>query len=402
MKLVLADLHQNSLKPLTETRSVADIEVGGAIIQEHIERELEPEETFLLVPQHLEEVTRKNSELYEVEREVNSFPEDFILYNSGVIPNQEIEEKIKSLEDGEGMFYNGSFIAGKPGEKISDIEESREIIEELERLKLEDEPVILEYPWHLFQENSELIKESFTGGEIQGKVSEEAVIEGDREKLYLGEDTEIHSNAHIDVSEGPVHIGEGTEIYPNSRIEGPAYIGADTDVGVGENAVIHEGTHIGDVCRVGGEVEEAIIHSFTNKYHYGFLGHAAVGSWINFGAGTTNSDLKNTYGPVKVQHPEEGEIEAGLKIGAMIGDHSKFGINTSIYTGKIVEPCCFIAGDVDRDLEKFTWFVKGEENNYLKDKAVEQAKRMMSHREEFLPDGYIEAQKNLLRELAEE
>jgi UDP-N-acetylglucosamine diphosphorylase/glucosamine-1-phosphate N-acetyltransferase len=402
MKLVLADLHHDSLKPLTETRSVADVEVGGSTVQEHIERELEPEKISVLIPEHLEEITRKNSELYEVEREVNSIPEDFILYNSGVIPNQKIEEKIQVLEEGEGIFYDGKFIAGKPGEKISDIEEARKIIEELERRELEDDPVILEYPWHLFQENSELIKESFAGGAVNGEVSEEAVIEGDSEKLYLGEDAEIHANTHIDVSGGPVHIGENTEVHPNSRIEGPAYIGADTDVGVGENAVIHEGTHIGDVCRIGGELEEAVIHSFTNKYHYGFLGHAAVGSWINFGAGTTNSDLKNTYGPVKVQHPEEGEVEAGLKIGAMIGDHSKFGINTSIYTGKIIETCCFIADEVDRDLEKFTWFVNGDENDYLKDKAVEQAARMISHREDFLPDGYIEAQKKLLRELAGE
>jgi UDP-N-acetylglucosamine diphosphorylase/glucosamine-1-phosphate N-acetyltransferase len=402
MKLVLADLHHDSLKPLTETRSVADIEVGGSTIQEHIERKLEPEKVYILTPDYLEDITQKNSELFEVERELNRNTGDFILYNSGVIPNSEIEEKIRSLENGEGIFYNGKFVAGKVEEETSELEEAEKLIEELDRKILDREPVVLEYPWHLFQENSELIKSSFSGGEISGEVSEEAVIEGDKENMYVGEGAEIHANAYIDTTGGPVHIGENTEVFPNSRIEGPVYIGSNTDVGVGENAVVHKGVHIGDVCRIGGEVEEAVIHSFTNKYHYGFLGHTAIGSWINFGAGTTNSDLKNTYGPVKVQHSEEGELEAGLKIGAMIGDHCKFGINTSIYTGKIVEPCCFIAGNVDRELEKFTWFVKGKENEYMKDKAVEQAERMMSHREEFLPHGYIEAQKNLLRELAEE
>jgi UDP-N-acetylglucosamine diphosphorylase/glucosamine-1-phosphate N-acetyltransferase len=401
MKLVLADLHHDSLKPLTETRSVADVEVGGATIQEHIERELEPEKTFLLVPQHLEEVTRRNSELYGVEREVNSSPEDFILYNSGVIPNQEIEEKLEGLDPGQGIFTDGKFVAGRPEEDLF-LEDLEETVEALEMVELEGDFTVLEYPWDLVEHTPELVEDSFPGGEINGEVTDEAVIEGGEDSLYLGEGSEIGPNAYLDVSDGPIFIGEETKIFPNSRITGPAYIGSNTKVGAGQTAVIHEGTHIGDVCRAGGEVEEAVVHSFTNKYHYGFLGHAVVGSWVNLGAGTTNSDLKNTYGTVTVNHPSEGEVEAGLKVGAMIGDHSKFGISTAVHTGKVIEPFCFVTRTVDTDLESFTWFSDGEQKEYIPEKAVEHIERMMSHREEFLPDGYIEAQKNLLRELAEE
>jgi len=103
---------------------------------------------------------------------------------------------------------------------------------------------------------------------------------------------------YIDVRKGQVYIGENTRVQAGARIEGPTYIGKDA-INVG-GAQIREGSNVGDVCRVGGELEESVIHGYTNKYHFGFIGHAYVGEWVNLGAGTTNSDLKDTYGNVRV------------------------------------------------------------------------------------------------------
>ena len=96
---------------------------------------------------------------------------------------------------------------------------------------------------------------------------------------------------------------------------------------------IREGTSIGPVCRVGGEVEGTIFLGYSNKYHEGFLGHAYVGEWVNLGALTTNSDLKNNYSTIKVM-VNETLVDSGLiKVGSFIGDHVKTGIGTLLNTG---------------------------------------------------------------------
>ncbi|WP_414837795.1 putative sugar nucleotidyl transferase [Candidatus Nanosalina sp. VS9-1] len=399
MRTVIADLGHDSMKPLTYTRSSTDIEVGGSTLFEHIERGLNSSELSVLVPEYLEEITERNTELYDLEREVNSIPEsEFLLYNSTVVPNEVIRSGVEDLESGEGLYYEDTFIAGVT-DRYPNFEDIEEFVEEFERTEIDEEPVILEYPWDIVEHNGDLIRDSFPGEEVKGEINPEAEIIGDG-GLYIGEDAEIDANATIDTSEGPVYIGSGTRVWPNSRIEGPVYIGIDTKVGAGENAVIHENTHIGDVARAGGEFEDAVMSSFTNKYHYGFLGHAVVGSWVNFGAGTTNSDLKNTYGDVTVEHPVEGSTDAGLKVGASIADHTKTDIQTGIYTGKQIGPVAKIAGKVTSNVNPFTWQNPGSEDDYIPEKATTHAERMMDRREDYLPNGYIKAQKNLIRELS--
>ena len=400
MKLVLADLGHSSLKPLTYTRCSADLEIGGKTVFEQITDEINPEEAYILVPDYLEEITEKNTVLYSLDREVNSTPEEsFILYNTTVIPNREIKEKIEVLEENEALFYKGKFVAGLTDREIT-FEELEDFAERFESIELDEEPVVLEHTWDMIEHNGELIEKNFPGEEIKGDLSDKAEVKGDK-GLYLEEKAIVEENVVIDTSEGPVIIDSGTKVWPNSRIEGPTYIGEDTKIGAGENAVIHENTHIGDVTRIGGEIEESIVNSFTNKYHYGFLGHAVVGSWVNFGAGTTNSDLKNTYGTVKVNHPDEGLIEAGMKVGASIADHTKMDIQTGIYTGKLLGPVSRASGKVTENVDPFTWVHLDEKHDYRVDKAVEHVERMMERREDYLPEGYIEVQKNLIRVLSE-
>ncbi|RLJ02449.1 MAG: hypothetical protein DRP11_03015 [Candidatus Aenigmatarchaeota archaeon] len=204
----------------------------------------------------------------------------------------------------------------------------------------------------------------------------------------------------IDTRRGPVIIMNEVEVFPYSRIEGPVYIGSNSSIGKGDNAIIHEGTHIGRVCNIGGEIEESIIHSFTNKYHYGFFGHGVAGSWVNFGAGTTNSDLKNTYGKVNVKHPVEGLIkDVGLKIGCTVGDHTKFSIGVMIHTGKQIGPLCNVMGAVRDDLDPFTWYEDGVKKKFRVSKTKEVARRMMERRKKYLPSGYIEAEIELIDRL---
>lgn len=398
MDIVLADISHDSLKPLTYTRSVSDVEVGGATVFEHVERELDAENYSVLVPEYLEEVTRKNSELYGLERDVNQAPdEEYVLYNASVIPDEEVAHEIEELEPGEAVFQDDTFIAGLTDRDL-DYGELGEELGSFESNETGGEPLVIEYPWDLYSNNGELIERRFPGAAENGDVHGDATVRG--EELYLEEGASVDPEAVIDATEGPVYIDEDAEIGSQAWIQGPVYIGPEASVE--PQSAVYGDTHIGEAATIGGEVKKSVVHSFSNKAHHGFLGRSIVGSWSNLGAGTTNSDLKNTFGNVSVEHPVDGEVEAGTKVGATVGDHSKTDIGTMIYTGKVAGPVATLSSRVTGNVEPFTFTTPDGSEVYVPEKAVEHAENMMERKESRLPEGYIEAQKELIEHLSEE
>src|SRR5436190_12798412 len=124
-----------------------------------------------------------------------------------------------------------------------------------------------------------------------------------------------------------------------TRLEGPCYIGPQTHV---LGAKIRAGTTLGPNCRIGGEVEASIVHGHSNKYHDGFLGHSYIGEWVNLGAGTQNSDLRNDYGEVSVPLGGVATPTGRTKVGCFLGDHTKTGLGTLLNTGTNVGGFCSI------------------------------------------------------------
>ncbi|HNX59545.1 MAG TPA: hypothetical protein PKK43_10630, partial [Spirochaetota bacterium] len=156
---------------------------------------------------------------------------------------------------------------------------------------------------------------------------------GPSELLYIGENVIIDPFVSIDTRKGPVIIRDGCQINSFTRIEGPSCIGENSIITGGK---IREGCSFGPVCRIGGEVEDTIFQGYTNKYHDGFIGHAYAGSWVNFGALSTNSDLRNDYGTVSCDIPS-GKTDTGSgKVGCFIGDYTKAGIGSLINTGSVI------------------------------------------------------------------
>jgi UDP-N-acetylglucosamine diphosphorylase/glucosamine-1-phosphate N-acetyltransferase len=164
----------------------------------------------------------------------------------------------------------------------------------------------------------------------------------------------------IDAEHGPIYIEEDVEVHPFTRIEGPCYIGKKSIL---LGAKCREGNSIGPWCRVGGEVEESIIQGYSNKYHDGFLGHAYVGEWVNLGALTTNSDLKNDYTTVSVMLDGKHAIDTGsTKVGCLIGDHTKTSVGVSFNTGSYVGAMGILMATgkaLPKFIPSFAWFVEG-------------------------------------------
>jgi glucose-1-phosphate thymidylyltransferase len=134
---------------------------------------------------------------------------------------------------------------------------------------------------------------------------------------------------------------------------------------------------------VGGELEETITQGYTNKYHTGFIGHAYIGEWVNLGAATTNSDLKNTYGTVQVATKGKNVDTGTTKVGCFVGDHAKTSIGTRIYTGKKIGVASQVHGVVTKDVPAFTmWsgnFGAKPVELYLQS-AIDTQKRVLSQR----------------------
>lgn len=213
----------------------------------------------------------------------------------------------------------------------------------------------------------------------KAKVDRASVIYQPRDVL-VGAGARIDGQVVLDARGGPILIDGDVTILPHTRVEGPAYIGQGTRLVGGK---IREGCSFGPHCRVGGEVEEAIFLGYTNKYHDGFIGHAYVGEWVNFGATTTNSDVKNNYGNVRIELPT-GVVDTGLiKVGSFIGDHTKTGIGTLLTTGMVIgfSSNLFGGGLVKRkSLPSFVWGGADGFAEYLLSKAAETAIVAMSRR----------------------
>jgi len=222
---------------------------------------------------------------------------------------------------------------------------------------------LAQWPWDLVFANPEMIKYDFERlGKrgIHGKVHGHVEIVGDKDMVYVAPTAKIYPYAVIDTEEGPVIIDEGTVVYSFAFIQGPSSIGEGTYVMMG--AKVREGFTAGPVCRVGGEVEESIIHGYSNKYHDGFLGHAYVGEWVNLGALTTNSDLKNDYSEVVVYINGKPVKTGSTKVGSIIGDHVKTSIGTLLNTGTVIGVMCnVLATDISpKYIPSFTWYVNGK------------------------------------------
>jgi len=241
------------------------------------------------------------------------------------------------------------------------------------------------YIWDLVLANAEQITADFAAAGrngIEGMVEQPTAIRGNKKDIYIAPGVTVHPMVVIDAEDGPVYIDEDAEIHPFSRIEGPCYIGKKS---VLLGAKCRKGNSIGPLCRIGGEVEESIIQGHSNKYHDGFLGHAYIGEWVNIGALTTNSDLKNDYSTVSVMLDGRRAIDTGsTKVGSLIGDHVKTSIGTLLNTGSYVGAMALIMATgkpLPKFIPSFAWFVEGiVTKGFGKGKLYETAKMAMSRR----------------------
>jgi len=390
MRLILFDgppEKRANFRPLSLSRPVWELRCGMTSLVDKLVAKVRPADVACFVPEYMAEVYRA-----QTDRPVNdpaSLTGDDLLVVSARLKADAFD--VPATGGGEvGLADDGEVLYAR----IPRAELGRLVGDGLEPL-LESAKQALpnvtcpcptwNYIWDLVLANPEQLTADFRAAGrsgIEGTVEQPMAIRGSEKDVYIAPGAQVHPMVVIDAEHGPVYLDEGVEVHPFTRIEGPCYVGKNS---VLLGAKCREGNSIGPVCRVGGEVEESIIQGYSNKYHDGFLGHAYVGEWVNLGALTTNSDLKNDYGNVQVVLNGKRAIDTGsTKVGSLIGDHTKTSIGTLFNTGSYVGAMCLILTD-GRPLRKFipsfSWILKDVvTKGFGKKKLYETARVAMGRR----------------------
>ncbi len=383
---IFEDNRVEQIYPLTLTGRVFDLRCGIFSLKEKLMRRFPQKSVYLLCRKYLGEIAKTQ----HPDVSINELPDEstkYCLFINGLFFAD--AEFLNRLEMDERIYtHKGTVVAALLGagnrqrlivnkHNIVDFKETKDV------QTVEIKANLINYPWDLVHQNAKQIESDFTdlneGGQSLGNVSKDAILLNSP-NIRIGINSVIKAGAVLDAEHGPIYIGENATIMSNTVIEGPAFMGDNSLFKIG--AKIYPGTSIGEWCKVGGEVEETIFHAYSNKQHDGFLGHAYLGQWVNLGADTNNSNLKNNYGAVKVFI--DGEfIDSGSQfVGLFMGDHSKSGINTMFNTGTVVGAMSNIYGGgfPPKNIPSFAW---GGSDGFVEhelEKALETARIVMARR----------------------
>jgi len=240
--------------------------------------------------------------------------------------------------------------------------------------------LVLEWPWDLMERNAEQLRQDLVGAAIP-ELPNGVMVLGDG-GVITESGVDIEPGVVLDCRSGPIHLASDVTVQAFTRLAGPSYIGTGSILLGGDISAVT----IGQQSRIRGEVSTSVIGDFVNKAHDGHLGHAVVGDWVNLGAATTNSDLKNNYGPVRILL-ESGDTDTGrTKVGCLLGDHVKTGIGTLLPTGAVVGAGSnvFGGGLSPRRVPPFTWAGPAPHVPYELDRFLTNAAKAMARRKQEL------------------
>lgn len=239
---------------------------------------------------------------------------------------------------------------------------------------------VLEHVWQLVLENPEQ-----TTADILSRFPDppepslpDGVYRLGARPLVQGDGVQVEPGVVFDTREGPIWLDDGVTVRAFTRLAGPAYVGPGSAILGGSL----EAVSLGPGCKVRGEVAESVCLGYVNKAHDGHLGHAYLGRWVNLGAETTNSDLKNNYGTVRLPTPR-GDVDTGsIKMGCLLGDHVKTGIGLLLNTGTVVGAGSNLFGAEmpPRHVPPFSWGSGADLTAYRLEKFLEVAERAMARR----------------------
>ncbi len=384
MSIILFDnTHRTRLNPLVKTRAVASLRMGTLTIKERWER-VTGQKVFI----HTEEYLMP---LYEPIEEG-----EHTWIDSSVVITEELLKTIKNLKPNEAIVDNAGLIAGKSKESAAafDINDITLWFDK----KIEGKVVRLEYPHQIFLWNDSFINYDF--GLITANRTSQPVSATNNvinpSNIFLEESVSVEY-CTLNASAGPIYLNKNTTLMEGCMIRGAFSFGDNSLLKMGSK--IYGATTLGPNCVGGGEIKNIVVQGNSNKAHDGYLGDSVIGEWCNFGAGTSNSNVKNTGGNVHLWNEAENEfINAGQKCGVIMGDYSRAAINSRINTGSVIGICCnvFGAGLLPKVIRDFSW---GSSERYIFEKGLEDINNWMKMKHQVLSQEKVDVLNHIFEAL---
>ena len=382
--ILFDDSARNSLLPLTFTRPVASLRVGILTVAEKWEKHLKMPVSYL-------------TESYLQTKFPINIAVDNIFINGSICPNAALLDAIDKLNEGEELIKGSSRIAVKLNQ--THIERFFSETSGFKKIDFLHDFNQLVFPEDIFKLNDIEIKADFnhlTSGRTSANLSSSNTILGNNIFVEDGVNAEC---SVFNTKDGPIYLGKNSEVWEGALIRGSFALCNNSQVKMG--AKIYGKTTIGPFCRVGGEINNSVIHSYSSKGHEGFLGNAVLGEWCNIGADSNNSNLKNNYAEVKLwDYTKQSFRKTGMQFcGLIMADHSKCGINTMFNTGTVVGVSAnvFGSGYPRNFIPDFAWGGAQGFELYAINKAFETAEKAFERRERT----FDEVEKNILTEVFE-
>lgn len=353
--VVFEDAQVEDLYPITIGRPAWAVSCGSFRLIDQLHALAHP--VHAVVRPHLQPVVE-----FDYPDLVQSAPgadEPALFVNARLAPSAAVRRQLAKLiqDDRPGaMTADGTVLValrpagGQPAPAELTVDSVAEYLDGLSLPPLEGSFPILDYPHDVLRHHLTSMVDN-----LETRIAEGGYREVADGVLAAGE-VSLGAHATVDSGGGPILLEAGARIGPYCFLQGPAHIGAGARVI--EHAAIKDCVSIGHTAKVGGEVEASIIEPYSNKQHHGFIGHSYLGSWINLGAGTCNSDLKNTYGTVNMEYRGR-KVPTGMQfVGAIMGDYVKTAINTGVFTGKTVGVCSMVYGYVTTNVPSFVNYAR--------------------------------------------
>jgi glucose-1-phosphate thymidylyltransferase len=360
--VVFEDEHVSRLYPITISRPAYAVTCASYRLIDWLSR-LSRESGIMLrgiVRPHLAEIQRLD--FPAIDARVPTAQTPALLVNARLVPSVAAYATLKRLLEGmeSAVVYHDKAVAaamigprGPAAPPDGEIDHWMKYLANSVQGKLTTSEAVLplfDYPHDLVRHNLEQFAASLTQRLADGEYRE--IADG----VFAANGATLGQYCVTDTSKGPLLLDEGATVGPHCFLRGPAYLGPKSRVI--EHSAIKDAVSLGHTTKIGGEIEASIVEPYTNKQHHGFLGHSYLGSWVNLGAGTSNSDLKNTYGNVKMDYRGVSVATDMQFVGCFIGDYSKSAINTGIFTGKTVGCCSMMYGFVTTNVPSFVNYAR--------------------------------------------
>jgi UDP-N-acetylglucosamine diphosphorylase/glucosamine-1-phosphate N-acetyltransferase len=399
-RLVIVEDHRyDNLYPLTYMRPAFELRCGATTLAEKIRHAAGADSVAYFVRDWLRESYAEKTQAPV--NDMSQLDGDVLFVNGRLLVDDKCD--LQSIGADEVLKTDNTLIAARvtagtlAAAKADSLEATFEALQANVTVR-EVDATVIDYPWLLIYHNERMIESDFRRlyqPGVHAEIHPLSCIENEG-NVYIAPTAKIHPMVVIDATDGPVVIEDDVIIRPHTRVDGPTYIGPKCQLVGGK---IREGCSFGPVCRVGGEVECTIIQGYSNKYHDGFLGHSYVCEWVNLGALTTNSDLKNDYSPVSVYYKGRLRDTGEQFLGSMIGDHTKTSIGIILNTGSVIgmmSNLIFSGSLMPKYVPSFCWMLNDRPTKGLGlRKMIETARASMARRKEEL----TEAEEKLIRHL---